>query len=92
MDNVKHDEPTAQAVEQAHDTTKAAPNFKELTSSAEAQGQGLTGYEHLSIWETIKKFKMASTICFVAAISAAAEGYQIGYVLFDPSNPIRYIG
>ncbi|RSL50195.1 hypothetical protein CEP54_012051 [Fusarium duplospermum] len=89
MDSSKHEEAaaTAQAVEQAHDTTKTAPNLDQLTSSAEAQGQGLTGYEHLSIWQTIKKFKLASTICFVAAISAAAEGYQIGLAGNIIANP-----
>ncbi|RSM14737.1 hypothetical protein BHE90_014669 [Fusarium euwallaceae] len=89
MDSAKHEEAaaTAQAVEEAQNTTKTAPNFEELTSTASAQGQGLTGYEHLSIWETIKKFKMASLICFVAAISAAAEGYQIGLAGNIIANP-----
>lgn len=51
-------------------------NNKEL--AAAAQGQATTGYEHLTIWETIKTFKMATLVCFLAAFSAATDGYQIG--------------
>ncbi|PKX94853.1 putative MFS alpha-glucoside transporter [Aspergillus novofumigatus IBT 16806] len=38
----------------------------------------MTGYEHLSVMETIKTFKLASFICVAMAFSAATDGYQIG--------------
>ncbi|VUC26714.1 unnamed protein product [Clonostachys rosea] len=44
----------------------------------DARGQAISGYESLSIFETVKTFKMATLICFLAAFSAATDGYQIG--------------
>lgn len=48
--------------------------------NAALRGQTISGYETLSIWETVKLFKVATASCFVAAFSAATDGYQIGYV------------
>lgn len=56
-----------------------APAEKDLSSDAAARGQGTTGYETLSVFETVKKFKMNAFICLLVAVSAAADGYQIGY-------------
>ncbi|KAJ4074923.1 hypothetical protein NW760_015443 [Fusarium oxysporum] len=55
---------------------------KELTSEAAARGQGISGYEELTPWETIKKFKMNAAVCFAVTVSAATDGYQIGYVFY----------
>lgn len=41
-------------------------------------GQLSSGYESLSLWQTVKVFKVASAYCFAAAFSAATDGYQIG--------------
>lgn len=59
---------------------EAPDALKDLASSAAAQGQGLTGYENLSAWQTVKAFKINALICFFTALSAAAEGYQIQFV------------
>ncbi|EEU33411.1 uncharacterized protein NECHADRAFT_56685 [Fusarium vanettenii 77-13-4] len=59
---------------------EAPDALKDLASSAAAQGQGLTGYENLSAWQTVKAFKINALICFFTALSAAAEGYQIQLV------------
>ncbi|RKK96316.1 hypothetical protein BFJ71_g7896 [Fusarium oxysporum] len=37
-----------------------------------------SGYESLSLWQTVKVFKVATAYCFAAAFSAATDGYQIG--------------
>lgn len=46
-------------------------------ADAAAHGQLTTGYEGLGVWETIKTFKVASGVCFLAAFTAAMDGYQI---------------
>lgn len=45
---------------------------------AATRGQAVTGYEVLSVWDTIKTFKVCTLVCFAAAFSAATDGYQIG--------------
>lgn len=40
------------------------------------QGQVATGYENLSIPQTIMRFKMAVLVCFLATFAAATDGYQ----------------
>jgi hypothetical protein len=50
----------------------------ELVLDAAARGQTTTGYENLTLWQTVKTFKVASLVCFAAAFSAATDGYQIG--------------
>jgi len=51
-----------------------------IGAEAAAQGQGATGYESLSIWQTVKKFKMNALVCLLVTFSAATDGYQIAYV------------
>ncbi|KAK1488814.1 sugar transporter [Colletotrichum abscissum] len=53
--------------------------FSDAAVDAATRGQNISGYESLSIWETVKLFKIASAACFAAAFSAATDGYQIGY-------------
>ncbi|KAL4907750.1 hypothetical protein BDW74DRAFT_166402 [Aspergillus multicolor] len=62
---------------------------KELKIGAEAaaHGQGTTGYETLSIWQTAKKFKMNALICFLVTVSAATDGYQIALIGNIVANP-----
>ncbi|KAL2811391.1 general substrate transporter [Aspergillus granulosus] len=43
-----------------------------------ASGLGLSGYETLGLWETVKAFKMSTFVCFMVCFSAATDGYQIG--------------
>ncbi|KAM5346315.1 hypothetical protein ACJ41O_009320 [Fusarium nematophilum] len=71
----------ADAIEQRETVDSEAPqNAKDVVADAAARGQGLGGYENLSIWETIKTFKMNSIICMLVAFSSATDGYQIGLV------------
>lgn len=49
----------------------------EIVSEALAQGQITSGYETLTLWQTVKKFKLVSFVCFMAAVSAATDGYQV---------------
>ncbi|CEN62746.1 hypothetical protein ASPCAL09377 [Aspergillus calidoustus] len=83
MSHTKEDDTPAPAVEQIEGighSSQTPEDLKGLPSTAAAHGQGLTGYEHLGAWASIKKFSVAFAICFLAAISAAAEGYQISLV------------
>jgi hypothetical protein len=40
------------------------------------KGQIATGYENVSIPQTILKFKMACLVCFLATFAASTDGYQ----------------
>lgn len=53
---------------------------KTLSSEAAAAGQGISGYETLTVWETCMKFKYNSVVCSMMAFAAAMDGYQIGFV------------
>ena len=44
------------------------------------KGQAISGYETLTLWQTARQFRWASIYCFIAAMSAAADGYQLSYV------------
>jgi hypothetical protein len=55
-------------------------HIKEVNAVAASKGQGLSGYEALTPWQTVKAFKFCTAICFLVAFSAATDGYQIGYV------------
>jgi len=70
--NVQHDE--------VADGTNHGP--KTVISEAAARGQGISGYEELSPWQTIMRFKVNSLVCFAVTFSAATDGYQIGYVSY----------
>jgi hypothetical protein len=52
----------------------------EVVVEAADKGQATSGYEDLTLWETVSKFKFASIYCFIAAMSAAADGYQLSSV------------
>jgi hypothetical protein len=43
---------------------------------AAAKGQLVSGYESLSVWQTVQKFKMAFLVCFAATFAASTDGYQ----------------
>ncbi len=51
---------------------------KDAAVNAAMKGQAITGYETLGVWETVKTFRMCTLMCFLAAFSAATDGYQIG--------------
>ena len=51
---------------------------KDAAMNAAMQGQAVTGYETLGFWETVNTFRMCTLMCFLAAFSAATDGYQIG--------------
>lgn len=57
------------------DDTTMKPD--ELVVDAAAKGQATSGYENLTVWQTVKKFKAASTACLFAAFSAGTDGYQL---------------
>lgn len=56
---------------------------KDIAVEAAAKGQGISGYETLSLWETVRTFKVNSAYCFLMAFSAATDGYQIGLVSYQ---------
>ncbi|KAF2649964.1 general substrate transporter [Lophiostoma macrostomum CBS 122681] len=60
---------------------------KDSVTNAITKGQGLSGYETLTVWETIKAFKMNALICFLASVSAATDGYQIALIGNLVANP-----
>ncbi|RSL46603.1 hypothetical protein CEP53_010268 [Fusarium sp. AF-6] len=61
-------------------STKPPPPRTLAGSEAAARGQGVGGYEELTPWQTIMKFKMNCLICTAMTISAATDGYQIGLI------------
>ncbi|CAH0024995.1 unnamed protein product [Clonostachys rhizophaga] len=76
---------TAQGAEKsAHDAQHVEHHIEdelkptEVVIDAATKGQAVSGYEHLTLWETVKTFKIATLICFAAAFSAGNDGYQIG--------------
>jgi hypothetical protein len=58
-----------------HGTTR---DVKDAAIDAAAQGQTVVGYETLTLWQTVKTFKVSTAVCFAATVSAATDGYQIG--------------
>lgn len=59
----------------------------EAVDNAYAHGQVESGYESLTILQTIKQFKMACLVCGLATFAAATDGYQSEYRL---SGPLLY--
>lgn len=53
-------------------------NANETVNDAYARGQMASGFETMSIPQTVKTFKRAFLICFLATFAAATDGYQIG--------------
>ncbi|CEL12021.1 hypothetical protein ASPCAL15114 [Aspergillus calidoustus] len=62
-------------VEASHDDN---PIKNEAAIDAATRGQAMTGYEELSVLETVKTFKLCTLVCMAMAFSAATDGYQIG--------------
>jgi hypothetical protein len=62
------------------ETSDGAPVKGDAAVDAATRGQAMTGYEHLSVMETIKTFRLVTLICVAMAFSAATDGYQIGFV------------
>lgn len=60
------------------DAEASLPPTKEAAVDAEARGQGLAGYEDLTILQTLKVFRRNAIVCMAMALSAATDGYQIG--------------
>ncbi|KAL5334203.1 general substrate transporter [Aspergillus crustosus] len=67
------EKPPADGLEHQETVTK-------VDAEAAARGQGATGYETLTVWQTVKTFKMNALICFLVTFSAATDGYQIGMI------------
>ncbi|WYZ43705.1 hypothetical protein EsH8_VII_000141 [Colletotrichum jinshuiense] len=65
-------------VDYIEDPPEGDSKSSDAAVNAALRGQTISGYETLSIWETVKLFKVATASCFVAAFSAATDGYQIG--------------
>ncbi|KAL3471738.1 general substrate transporter [Aspergillus californicus] len=70
----------AEAVEHHEAVNDDAVQRTKVNAEAAAHGQGTTGYESLSIWETVKTFKMNTLICLLVTFSAATDGYQIALI------------
>jgi hypothetical protein len=71
------------------DHVENAPPAKDAVIDAATRGQALTGYETLTPWQTFQKFKWCTFFAFLAAFSAGADGYQIGYVTLLKSSTMR---
>ncbi|GJC79617.1 hypothetical protein ColLi_02455 [Colletotrichum liriopes] len=73
-----NNEKAAKDANHVEDTAEDGLKSSEAVVDAALRGQVISGYETLSIWETVKLFKVATASCFAAAFSAATDGYQIG--------------
>ena len=49
----------------------------QIIFEAETRGQVLSGYEDLTVWQTMKAFPMPTFYCVIPSIAAAADGYQV---------------
>lgn len=58
------------------DHVEANENKHDAQDNALARGQIESGYESLTIIQTIKHFKMACLVCGLATFAAATDGYQ----------------
>lgn len=45
----------------------------------EMHGQELTGYEDLTLFQTLKTFKKTSLLCLAVTFTACAEGYEVSH-------------
>jgi hypothetical protein len=79
-DDAKHD---ITMVENADGQEKSAlPQLDASDQSlADMKGQTLTGYEDLSLWQTVVTFKKTSLMCLAVTFSAACEGYEVSSVV-----------
>ncbi|KAB5546914.1 sugar transporter [Coniochaeta sp. 2T2.1] len=69
---------TTDNLERAETVEDGRMDSKEALAEAAAKGQGVSGFETMSVWETVKAFKVVSAVCFIVCFSAATDGYQIG--------------
>ena len=78
--SITQEAPADMAIEhrEALEQGNEQPDVKEASMEAAAKGQGVSGYETLTLWQTVKAFKVNSLTCFIVAFSAATDGYQIG--------------
>jgi hypothetical protein len=64
-------------------------------ASAEAEqdmrGQELTGYEDLTLFQTLKTFKKTSLLCLAVTFTACAEGYEVNHCATSHIGRIRLI-
>jgi hypothetical protein len=51
--------------------------IKDYEAELEASGQGLTGYEGLSQWQTAKKLWVPALYAFAMTFSSVCDGYQV---------------
>ena len=65
-------------VEHAEAPIEMGLKESEAAVDAASKGQAASGYEHLTPWQTVKTFKVATIVCFLAAFSAATDGFQVG--------------
>lgn len=78
MAATKTKEKGPEEVQWAEDARNDGFEPKDAVVDAATKGQAVTGYETLTLWETVMTFKVATAYCFAAAFSAATDGYQIG--------------
>ncbi|KAL4874579.1 general substrate transporter [Aspergillus karnatakaensis] len=84
---IQPEKPTAVASEHQETVNDEPTAATKVGAEAAARGQGTTGYEGLSVWETVMMFKMNALICFMVTFSAATDGYQIGMIGNIVANP-----
>ncbi len=77
MGRASQEKPRSDPVDLVEDAADAM-TAKDAAVNAAMKGQAITGYETLGFWETVKTFRMCTLMCFLAAFSAATDGYQIG--------------
>lgn len=82
--------PSVGVVEDREASNEKGPmTTKNIALEASAKGQGVSGYERLTLWETVMKFKLSSLVCFAVTITAGADGYQIGFVAPLDTHPVH---
>ena len=62
------------------ESEKPSVHYVEHASAKAEQdmrGQELTGYEDLTLFQTLKTFKKTSLLCLAVTFTAAAEGYEV---------------
>lgn len=64
--------------ERKESLSRTDTEYKETALDAAAKGQGVSGFETLTLWQTVKAFKVCTATCALVAFSASTDGYQIG--------------
>jgi hypothetical protein len=71
------DDEKVEAYQGEIDHVEANAAYKhDAQDNALARGQVESGYEGLTIWQTIKHFKIACLVCGLATFAASTDGYQ----------------